>query len=884
MVKICSTTYPSSNETKYSNHFAKFPFELSPFQKWSIEAIVDGHHMLTCAHTGSGKTLPAEFAIMHFCNPDPESIHKKKVVYCSPIKALSNQKFYDFCQHPSFQGINIGLITGDIKTNTDADVLIMTTEILLNKLYDQYHKHTLNNQIHSFGLGSLGFDLDIQNDVACVIFDEVHYINDKDRGQIWEQAIMLLPPHIQLVMLSATIEAPEMFAHWCETRQQSTTNQTNLNNQKKEVYLTTTSQRIVPLTHYSFITCTKGIYKLYKKDKDIEAKINSMIDQLHVIQTSKGEFKEKTVDSIKETLTLFDKQNYRPTRQYVMNQVCKHMVENNMFPAICFVYSRKQVEDMAHELQTVILEDDSKVRYTIHTECEQILRKSLSNWKEYVELPEYKFILSLLEKGVAIHHAGLINVFREMIELMFSRGYIKLLFATETFSVGINMPTKTVLFTALSKYDGSNMRALLPHEYNQQSGRAGRRGKDTIGHVIHLTNLWDTNKYSNEELRHILKGNPQTLESKFHVSYPLLLNLIANTDTNTNTKTNSTIHTLAEFAGKTMYQQVIDKQLGAIYQQIQKQEQEIDKQSLAGSLSVSNTPPIILYKWIELEKNMQYADNRSKKNIQKQMHMLKTTHPHVERDLSEFKKSKKQTDEINSLKVSYDSTSKCVQIQIEHTLGILYRRNFIECCATNNANYMLTQKGYIARRMREIHCIAFTEWFLYLDSNSPKESSNHRFQNWTPIQMVGFFSLFTNITVSDEKKKHTLDVSNKQTKEYNQSLLAFEKTMNEIYDEELRMQLQTGMDLCVQYDLVYEIMDWCLCENEMECKTVIQNLEINKGIFLGEFVKAILKINNIVFEMEQIAEYIGDLILLEKLKKIPEMTIKYVCNTQSLYV
>jgi antiviral helicase SKI2 len=223
---------------------------LSSFQKFAIESIVEGNHILVTAHTGSGKTLPAEFAIEYFVSKG------KKVIYTSPIKALSNQKFYEFTQ--KFPNISFGILTGDIKTNPEADVLIMTTEILINTLYAK-NKKTDNSLINISPLTM--FEMDFQNELACVVFDEIHYINDLDRGKVWEETIMMLHKHIQMVMLSATLDSPEKFADWCENRglKEDLPEQNN-----KIVYLTTTYERVVPLTHYSFITCTQGLFKVLK--------------------------------------------------------------------------------------------------------------------------------------------------------------------------------------------------------------------------------------------------------------------------------------------------------------------------------------------------------------------------------------------------------------------------------------------------------------------------------------------------------------------------------------------------------------------------------------------------------------------------------------------
>ena len=506
MVKICSNSYPVSNEQQFSQYFEKYPFPLSSFQKHAIESIVEGQHILVTAHTGSGKTLPAEFAIEHFVS------NKKKVIYTSPIKALSNQKFYEFRQ--KFPHISFGILTGDIKTNPEADVLIMTTEILLNTLYAKNRKDdntSFTNQNNNLTM----FEMDFENELACVIFDEIHYINDLDRGKVWEETIMMLPLHIQMVMLSATLDSPEKFALWCETRGEITSCESD-----KVVYLTSTYERVVPLTHYSFITCTQGLFKVLK-DKQLETEIKKITNSLNIIQDSKGIFNDDNYLKIKKTLKTFQDKNHYVKRQHVLNTVSKHMFDNNMLPAICFVLSRKALEQCAKEITVPLLEDDSKVSYIVRRECEQIIRK-LPNFQEYLNLPEYLNIVSLLEKGIAIHHAGIMPILREMVELLFAKGYVKLLFATETFAVGINMPTKTVLFTDVNKFDGSGPRLLYSHEYTQMAGRAGRRGIDTVGHVIHLTNLFrNTDQVA---MKTMMKGKPQTLTSKFKISYNLILN------------------------------------------------------------------------------------------------------------------------------------------------------------------------------------------------------------------------------------------------------------------------------------------------------------------------------------------------------------------------
>jgi len=498
MVKICTSTYPDNS--KWASYFELYPYPLSDFQKYAIEGIVEGHHVLVTAHTGSGKTLPAEFAIEHFVKQG------KKVIYTSPIKALSNQKFSEFTR--KYPHISFGLMTGDIKTNPEADVLIMTTEILMNALFLQTIKGGTEvnpTQLH--------FNIDIEKELACVVFDEVHYINDADRGQTWEKTILMLPHHIQMVMLSATIDNPQRFAKWAERGSTS-----------KEVYLASTEKRVVPLSHYGYLTINEGSVKLVK-DKELEKEIRKAVHNLIPLQDDRGKFNEDGYKTLAKMSKVFQDRSIFPKRKHVLNNLAMFLKEREMLPAIAFVFSRKNVEACAADITVPLLEDDSKVSYTVRKECEQIIRR-LPNYREYLELPEYNQVVSLLENGIGIHHSGMVPVLREIVEIMISKKYIKLLFATESFAIGLDCPIKTAIFTGITKFDGSTERTLMSHEYTQMAGRAGRRGIDNIGHVVHCNNLFQIPAV--DEYKMMLGGKPQRLVSKFRISYELVLNLLKN--------------------------------------------------------------------------------------------------------------------------------------------------------------------------------------------------------------------------------------------------------------------------------------------------------------------------------------------------------------------
>ena len=566
MVKVCSLTgYPKDNESKYQTYFEKYEYPLHIFQKYSIEAIVEGQHVLATAPTGSGKTLPGDFAIDYFHSKG------KKVIYTTPIKALSNQKFYDFTN--KYSNISIGLITGDIKTNPDADVLIMTTEILLNKLFQIKSENATK-----IPESSISFEMDIENELGCVVFDEIHMINDASRGHVWEQSIMLLPKQIQIIGLSATLDNPERFALWLENK--GVYNETP----EKVVYLASKKDRAVPLTHYGFVTTNSGIFKAVK-DKALQEEIKNFTNKPFVLQNAKGVFDELQYVKMNKIMKLLDNNNIRVKRQHVLNQVTKHLVDNEMLPALCYVFSRKQLEVCANEVTTNLLEFDNKTPYIIDRECEHIIRK-LPNYQEYLNLPEYTNMVTLLRKGIAIHHSGVTPVLREMVELLFAKGFIKLLFCTETMSVGINMPVKTSIFTDVCKFDGENNRLLYSHEYTQAAGRAGRLGLDTVGHVIHLNNLF-RNVETMTSYKSMMSGKPPTLKSKFKISYNLLLNLIDIGDNN-----------FVNFARKSMVKDDLDSELKELYYEISKQQAELD--NMEKTLQTLRTPVNVINDYLKL--------------------------------------------------------------------------------------------------------------------------------------------------------------------------------------------------------------------------------------------------------------------------------------------
>lgn len=440
-----------------------YPFKLDEFQKRAILCLENHQSVLVSAHTSAGKTVVAQYAIAMALRD------KQRVIYTSPIKALSNQKYREL----KHEFHDVGLMTGDVTLNPNASCIVMTTEILRNMLFK----------------GS-----EITREMAWVIFDEVHYMRDKDRGVVWEETMILLSNKINYVFLSATIPNAREFAMWISKLKSQPCN---------VVY---TDYRPVPLQHYVYPKGHNGIYLVVDK---------------------RGDFREgnflKALEVINESMNLeniMDKNN-RSKGKKKGDQDIKKIVslinDQKLNPSIVFSFSKKDCEDRALAL--------SKMDFTTPEEkelIELIYSKAIETLStEDQNLPQIQMMLPILKKGIGIHHGGMLPIVKECVELIFQEGLIKTLFSTETFSMGINMPAKTVVFTSVEKWDGEQHRWLGGGEYIQMSGRAGRRGIDEMGITIMMLDK----KMDPAVCRNMLNGKADPLISSFHLNYNQLVNL-----------------------------------------------------------------------------------------------------------------------------------------------------------------------------------------------------------------------------------------------------------------------------------------------------------------------------------------------------------------------
>ena len=830
-MKYCDGTF-TVLEPSTLEHFKQFPFELSNFQKWAIYSIVNGNDTMVCAPTGSGKTLPAEFAIKYFTDKG------KKVIYTSPIKALSNEKFYNF--QKKFPNITFGLLTGDNKFNPDAQVIIATTEILLNTLQKQ---KCIENEILNKDQLNLDFDMDVSKEVGMVVFDEIHYINDPDRGHVWEKSIMFLSKNVPYLGLSATINKPEKLCEWNENQV--------FGAKRSEMYLCISNYRNVPLFHYAFMALPQSqLNAIGASYKDLFEK---MTNKPLLLKEQDKPFMERNYYNMRKLLKYNYENKIQPNNTFVFNQMVEYLNANNLLPALTFIFSRKQCYVWAQKIQRSLFEDNSTIPSTIEQTAKKILISKLDNWREYANLPEFQNIIKLLKKGIAVHHSGVTPIFREMIELLYNDGLIRLLIATETFAVGINMGIRSVVFTGLTKFDGRGFRFLHSHEYGQAAGRAGRRGKDTKGYIFHLNNLFDLrdNNPSFDEYTKMLSCTPQTLTSKLSIDFNLMISLLyTGNDEFEAFMKNSMLSN--EVGQQELY---LEKQINDLEQKYKQKEDGFD---------FIKTNKANLVRYYELEDKIKFANKKKKKSFQKEMIEISGDKA-FQKDYSYFKEYLAVFNDLKKLKQSKENTKNYFGNEISLHLDILKNEKYI------NDDLTLTNKGKISANIHEIHSQAMADIIDegVLDVLSPEE-------------IVAVMSVFTPIRLSDEDKYVTVDYINCNSNII-QTVKKVKHSLDYWYDIETKYQTSFSQEYDIQYDMCEFMFQWCVAENEDQCINIYNNAK-QFNVYIGEFVKAILKIKNMCKELEQACQIKENTGLLNKLSKIPELILKSIVTNQSLYL
>ncbi len=428
------------------------PIQLDPFQIEAIKWIEAEHSVLISAPTGSGKTLIAEKAI------EKALSRNEGVIYTAPVKALSNQKYRDF---RVIYGERVGILTGDVAINIDAPILIMTTEIYRNSLFE---------------------NLDRIRRVGWAIFDEVHYLDDPERGTVWEEALLFTPPEIRILALSATVPNVQQLAEWIRSVHQ------------RPIAVVEESHRPVPL---SFHFQCQGIIMEHMKRLREEGYLNREDWRMNSRERRRG----------------FRPMRAKPNR---LDHLLRHLIDKDKLPAIYFIFGRKRAELLANEA--------TQFNFLTPEEFKKITELYDSLLERYDLKAEHSAeeLRPLIEHGIAYHHAGMLPTLKEVVEQLFTSRLIKIIFTTETFALGINMPARSVIFDELEKFYGTGFRTLSTRDFFQMAGRSGRRGMDERGYVYVRVH---PNDIPFREVERVLYGKPEPIKSQLNTTYATLLNL-----------------------------------------------------------------------------------------------------------------------------------------------------------------------------------------------------------------------------------------------------------------------------------------------------------------------------------------------------------------------
>jgi len=436
-----------------------FPFELDHFQTEACHALENGKGVLVAAPTGAGKTIIGEFAVDLVINSGG------KCFYTTPIKALSNQKFTELCA--KYGESKIGLLTGDTSINSEAQIVIMTTEVLRNMIYS--NSKTID-------------------DLKYVVMDEVHYLADKFRGAVWEEILIHLSDAVQIISLSATVSNAEEFGEWLQTV-------------RGETEVIVSEIRPVPL--YQHVLFGNRLLDLFGENQKLNPELTRL--ERDSYRQVRGNWRDKP----------------KGPKPLMRSEVIEKLDREGLLPAITFIFSRNNCDAAVRQcLAAGIKLTNTEERKIIRS----VIAKNMKNLAEedLVVLGYYEWA-DALERGIAAHHAGLLPAFKVTVEELFQQGLVKAVFATETLALGINMPARTVVLEKLSKWNGEGHVAISPGEYTQLTGRAGRRGIDIEGNAVILWN----NDLDSTSVGGLASTRTYPLKSSFKPTYNMSINLIS---------------------------------------------------------------------------------------------------------------------------------------------------------------------------------------------------------------------------------------------------------------------------------------------------------------------------------------------------------------------
>lgn len=809
--------YPSDPATTYS-------YPLDNFQRHAIAAIAKGENVLVTAKTGSGKTLVGEYQIAH-------SLAKgRRVFYTTPIKSLSNQKFHDLKE--MYPG-RVGILTGDIKFMPDAAIIVMTTEILRNLLYKK------GTSTETLGL-TAGMSLD---GLDAVVFDEVHYINNKERGKVWEETLVLLPREIQLVLLSATIAAPEGFAGWLGALKQV------------RMHLISTTHRVVPLTHYIIENDGKFRIVMDEKEKFVDSTYRQWLLGRDKVLDDHADHKRRVAG--REAGQVIGAQQGKVKLKsftHQLNLCVRNLFSKELLPAIFFVFSRKDCERYAQQIEGALL-DTSDAAAATH-----IFDFHLSRYKDMLlGSPQYFILRDLLARGIAFHHSGLLPLLKEVIEILFSKGLVRAMFCTETFAVGINMPTKTVVFLDYRKYcdEAKGLRMLQTDEYIQMAGRAGRRGKDKLGTVLYLPRGEPS---SLEEVRKMMTGSKAHISSRMDFGYDFLLKALQGSSrgSNSGSDSGSSVSWKDVMRNSYWYKQLV----GQI---------EVSKAQLAAAVAKMNLLGLTdsdiedIKKYNETKGLLEYAVKDYRKRLLREQEAWINMHmgPRWKRILEEYPKLSKEIAALEA-EIAEFETEGYEDRFVAPYVEFLKKGGFL-------LGDTLTQKGVCATEINEAHPILLAEAVIsgVVDDLSQEE-------------IIGFLSVF--IKEGEKGGEGSPSIASLRISERLRTVL---RELGAMTDRFWNIEKVCGIPPNIYWDLSTFWVEIGIAWLSGSVKGGgVAAICSQFGIFEGNLYKYVMSMSNMLEELTSVATLCEKTALLEKLEGIKEllMPLNSLPWSESLYL
>lgn len=781
-------------------------YEPDRFQKFAIEAIEAGENVLVTAKTGSGKTFVGEYQIA-------KSLARGgRIFYTTPIKSLTNQKFHDLKK--LFPEASVGIMTGDIKFRPDAQIIVMTTEILRNLLFKR------GTATEKIGVGAL-MSLD---GLDSVVFDEVHYINDPDRGHVWEETLMLLPATVKLILLSATLSSPYGFAEWLGELK------------KVRVWLISTLWRAVPLEH-CVMAEGRPLVIYDAKEHFHDTVYREWFAGKGAALLAHDKFKEKVQQVKKGGFEGPVAGKTRPKSfEHQLNECLEYLETRGCLPAIFFVFSRAGCEKLADKITGNFLDSSDAAAVA------NIWDFHLSRYKDSLEKsPQYHTLRTLAMRGIAFHHSGLLPFLKEILEVLFSKGYIKVLMATETFAVGINMPTKTVVFTALEKFTDGSLRLLRSAEYTQMAGRAGRRGKDDRGLVIYLPQRDPADLF---EVRQILTGRAASFGSRMNFHYDFVL------------RTKDTRALIEMSYWWTLLLKEVQRSKSEVSDAIATLQQ---KRSLLTAEDMEGCQ-----KKEELELRVASLHNAKKKAAQRELVSWQAEHKESKWNpiFDRYKMVCEASRTVTSLQGVVEQLEQEQEVpQVRLRQRVLSEYEYVDSA------FQLTPKGLLASEVNEGHPFLTTELFLRLEGKAAA---------WSLTELLTILAIFLGDSPSEDAPPIS-ELSVKGSVRAELARIADDARLG--YEREKAHGLPDDLDFwTLTTEWVEPVAAWVGGE------TMLPAVAAEFGIFEGNLQRALMKLMGLVEEFRAMATLRADIGWLGLLEGAQMVVLRDVVVAESLYL